>query len=231
MNQGFYGFPSNPNIPVGPFSQTILIDRLNSSGAQGPGLGSDGIPYYCALGFIPQSNSKTRNNNLFLTPHWMGRPTLVREMVVGVVTPTTGTNLIFGLFSSNQTSGFPENCLYSSHVANFVASGSFSFFGVSCRIEIPTPGWYWAGVVTETDNAGNIQTASGCPISILPSTSFVANYQSVGLRCGHTYGAMPSSLAARRMTLAETGSGFPMTYLRLSPINLTTTVPSGAPIA
>jgi hypothetical protein len=171
---------------------------------------------------------------LNLVAHWIGKPTLVREMAVGLVTPGTGSNLIFGLFTSNQSSGFPENCLYSSHVGNFVPSGSYGFAGISCRVQIPTPGWYWAGVVTETDNAGMLQTASGSnggAISIFPNSSYVANFTGCGLRCGHTYGPMPSSLAARRMTLLESPSGCPMTFLRLAPINLTTTVPFGAPIA
>lgn len=221
MNQGFYNFPTGPQTPVATFTAPpFLIDRMNTSEQQATGNSSSNTGaklYYGTFGFTRSgSNSTCRSNLLYLTAHWLGRPCIVREMVVGVVLPTTASNMYFGIFASDSA-GLPSTCLYSSPVV--ATATNYNYSGPSPFLEIKTPGWYWFGVVFETNNAGPMQTVAGNPIGMQPSSGFVANYNGQGLRCSHTYGPMPSSLSTYNFTLEESSSNHPAIDLHLSSNN------------
>lgn len=224
MNQGLFGFPAQLTPPVGQFSLPLIVNTLNAS------LGGNSAPlYYMPFGMDTQGTTTIGNNTLFLAAFWLGKPCSIREIAIQLSSPTTGTNLIFGVFSASPTSGFPENCLYSSHVASFAASGSSSYLGVSCDVTIAVPGWYWCGLVAETTGAGPIWAPNRVSTGFLPSSSVAANYFGNGLRIAHTYGAMPQSLVGRRISISESGTGFPLINIRMVPLNGTIPVsPHGA---
>jgi len=232
MNQGIYGFPTGPTPPAITPLTPILVERMNCSQQQATGnsSGTSSKVYY-GPNFYSRaaSNSTARNNLLYLTPYLIGRPCIIQEMVCGVVLPSTASNMIFGIFNSNPFTGFPEQCLYSSPAV--ATATSYNYSGPAPNLQINTPGWYWFGVVFQTNNAGNMQTINGTPNGSMPSSSWIANYQGMGLRCSLTYGSMPSSLASARFTLSESGSSFPSVDINMRALNETPNIVYGTPIA
>lgn len=209
MNSGFYGFPTGQTIPAVTLTNPILADIMNTNN------GTSRTVRYMNFGFGNYSGSSATMtaNRLYLVSHWIPRPCLLTTITCGVVLPTISGNAHFGLYTSDPTTGFPDTCIFSS--GSIATATGYNQFGPSCNISIDIPGWYWGAVVFDA-NVDKIQSYSQNPINLLPSSSFIANYQGSGLYCSHTFGPVPPSLSSTKLTLDEGRLGPKQEYTMIS---------------